>query len=67
MNTEQIISRIKKEAEQKELTRYQIAKRMGVAEIQLKRWFEKTNEPSLSNLVALCNAVGLHINLKKRG
>lgn len=65
MNKQEIILSIKKEAEKKELTRYQIAKTIGVADSQIKRWLENTSEPSLSNLIALCNAVGLEIKLKK--
>lgn len=64
MNKEKIISLIKKEAEEKGMTRYRIAKNIGVSESQLKRWFEKTTEPSLSNFITLCHAVGLEIELK---
>lgn len=64
MNEKEIIEKIKAQAKAKGLTRYRIAKTMEVQESQLKRWFEHTTEPSLSNLLALCHAVGLEIELK---
>lgn len=64
MTPTEIIEMIKREAEIKGLSRYQIAKMSGNAESQIKRWFEGTNEPSLSKAISLCHAVGLEIELK---
>lgn len=64
MNATEIIEKIKEEAEKKGLSRYRIARMVGSADSQVKRWFEGENFPNLEKLVQLANAVGLGIKLK---
>lgn len=64
MNSAEIIERIKREAEIKGLSRYRIARIVGSADSQVKRWFEGENFPNLEKLVQLAHAVGLEIELK---
>lgn len=64
MEATEIIERIKREAENKGISRYRIARTIGSADSQVKRWFEGENFPNLEKLVQLAHAVGFEIELK---
>lgn len=64
MKEAEIIERIKKEAEAKGISRYRIAREIGTSDAQVRKWFNGEVFPTLQKLVALCDAVGLEIELK---
>lgn len=61
---ENIILKIKEEADKKGLTSYKIGKITGFAPSQVTNWLSGKTEPSIGNAQRLAEAVGLRIDLK---
>lgn len=60
---ENIVLKIKEEADKKGFTSYKIGKLTGFAPNQVTNWLSGKTEPSISNAQRLAEAVGLKIKI----
>lgn len=64
MEATERIEKNKREAEEKGITRYRIARTTGSSDCLVKSWFDGKSLPNLKKLVQLAHAVGLELDLK---
>ncbi|MGV4459932.1 helix-turn-helix domain-containing protein [Ornithobacterium rhinotracheale] len=63
---EKNIQQLKKAQEKNEMTSYLLAKKTGVAESTVMRFYNEDGNPTFRNVLKFCEALGLELVIKKK-
>lgn len=62
MNDEYVLEHIKELCKKEGWTNYELAKRSGLPQSTIVNLFKRTNQPTISTLIKICNAFGITLS-----
>ena len=62
MNEEYVLEHIKELCKKEGWTNYELAKRSGLPQSTIVNLFKRTNQPTITTLIKICNAFGITLS-----